>query len=274
VVRVHGVTLEEEADVLDKRPVAEELTGGNMAGAVRVGDSVHRDAGPWTATIHRLLRHLHAHGVVWVPQPIGLDEDGREIVSYLPGTVPQDPMPEWVWADAVLGAAAERLAAVHDATSGFDVKAGVWQLPVHQPVEVVCHNDFVPYNFVFDEDHTLIGVIDWDTASPGPRVWDLAYLAYRLVPLGDPANRDGLGSDLSERRRRLMLLCQAYGRGLTPAAVATTAVARLHDLANFTAARAATGATHVAGHVKLYRDDASWLGAHLTDLIQHEDFRS
>jgi phosphotransferase family enzyme len=255
--------------VLDKRAVAEGLTGGNMAGAVRVGDSVHRDAGLWTATIHRLLRHLHAHGVAWLPQPIGLDKDGREIVSYLPGIVPQDPIPDWVWADAVLSAAAERLAAVHDATSGFDVQAGVWQLPVHQPVEVVCHNDFAPYNFVFDEDHTLTGVIDWDTASPGPRVWDLAYLAYRLVPLSDPANRDGLGSDLSERRRRLVLLCHAYSRGLTPAAVATTAVTRLHDLADFTATRAATGATHVAGHVKLYRDDAAWLSAHLTDLIQH-----
>jgi len=237
-----------------------------MAGAVRVGDSVHRDAGPWTATIHRLLRHLHDHGVNWVPQPRGLDQDGREVVTYLPGTVPQDPMPHWVWADAVLTAAAERLTAVHGATSGFDVEDGVWQLPVRQPVEVVCHNDFVPYNFVFDNDHTLIGVIDWDTASPGPRVWDLAYLAYRLVPLSDPANPDGLASDLPERRRRLALLSHAYGHGLTPAGVAATAIARLHDLAAFTTARAAAGATHVADHVQLYRDDAAWLAAHLTDV--------
>lgn len=177
-------------------------------------------------------------------------------------------MPSWVWADAVLTAAAERLAAVHDAMSGFDLQAGVWQLPVHQPVEVVCHNDFVPYNFVFDDDRTLIGVIDWDTASPGPRVWDLAYLAYRLVPLSGPANLDGLGSDLPERRRRLALLCRAYGHGLTPVVVATTAIARLDDLADFTAARAVAGATHVAGHVELYRDDAVWLTAHLADLLQ------
>ena len=119
-------------------------------------------------------------------------------------------MPAWVWADAVLTAAAQRLAGVHDATVGFDVQAGAWQLPVHQPVEVICHNDFAPYNLVLDDNHTLAGVIDWDTASPGPRVWDVAYLAYRLVPLSDPANPDGLGSDLSERRRRLVLLCQAY----------------------------------------------------------------
>ena len=75
--------------MLDKGAVSEELTGGNMAGAVRIGDRVHRDAGPWTATIHRLLRHLHANGVEWVPQPIGLDDDGREIVTFLPGTVPR-----------------------------------------------------------------------------------------------------------------------------------------------------------------------------------------
>ena len=246
----------------------EELTGGNMAGAVRIGNSVHRDAGPWTATVHGLLRHLHAHGVEWVPQPIGLDEDGREVVTYLPGTVPRDPMPDWVWADAVLTAAGERLAAVHEAMSSFDLDTGVWRLPVHQPVEVVCHNDFVPYNFVFDDNHTLIGVIDWDTASPGPRVWDLAYLAYRLVPLSDPANPDGLGNDLPDRHRRLVLLCRAYGHRLTPAAVATTAISRLEELADSTAARAAAGAAHVADHVKLYHDDAAWLTAHLADLLQ------
>lgn len=38
------------------------------------------------------------------------------------------------------------------------------------------------------EDGTLTGVIDLDLASPGPRVWDMAYTAYRFVPLTDPAN--------------------------------------------------------------------------------------
>ena len=55
--------------------------------------------------------------------------------------------------------------------------------------EVICHNDFAPYNLMF-EDGRLTGVIDLDLASPGPRVWDMAYTAYRFVPLTDPANPD------------------------------------------------------------------------------------
>jgi aminoglycoside phosphotransferase (APT) family kinase protein len=247
-------------------PEGERLTGGNMSGVVRHGDRVHRTAGPWTPTVHRLLRHLHDRGVTGVPRPYGFDADGREVVTYVPGTVPQDPMPGWVWTDSVLAAAGRRLAALHEATADFPPDDGAWQLPSHQPAEVVCHNDFAPYNLAFDDEHRLSGVIDWDTASPGPRVWDLAYLAYRLVPLSDPANPDLLGSGIGERRRRLALLCGAYGGDVGPAAVAEAAVTRLHELADFTAARAAAGAHHVAGHVRLYRTDARWLAAHLTDL--------
>lgn len=231
-----------------------ELTGGNMSDPVRVGDTVHRVAGPWTPTVHRLLRHLRGHGV---PAPLGFAA-GREVVSYLPGTVPQDPMPAWVWTDGVLVAAARRLAALHAATVHFGLDGAVWQLPAHQPVEVVCHNDFAPYNLVFDDDHGLTGVIDWDTASPGPRVWDLAYLAYRLVPLSGPANPDLPHPARADRDRRLALLCREYG-GPGPDEVLAAAVDRLHDMAEFTAARAAAGAAHVAPHVRQYRYDAAWL---------------
>lgn len=243
-----------------------ELAGGNMSGAVRVGDTVRRAGGPWTPTVHRLLRHLRAQGVPGLPAPVAVDEHGREIVAYLPGVVPQDPMPGWVWSDVVLLAAVERLATIHAASRSFDLSGGVWQLPEHPPTEVVCHNDFAPYNLVFDDSHRLTGVIDWDTASPGSRVWDLAYLAYRLVPLSDPANPDGRASAQPERRRRLTLLCRAYGHALTPRQVAGTAVHRLHDLAAFTANRAAAGARHVADHVQLYERDAAWLAAHLAEL--------
>lgn len=240
----------------------EPLAGGNMSGVVRVGATVHRAAGPWSPTIHRLLRHLGAG----VPQPIGFDGQGREVLTFLAGTVPQDPMPAWVWEDRVLLAAGRRLAALHAATVHFGTVDAVWRSPVREPREVVCHNDFAPYNLVFDERHELVGVIDWDMASPGPRVWDLAYLAYRLVPLSAPSNPDLLRSGSAERRRRLELLCAAYGHGVTPAAVARTAVDRLHDLADLTAARLAAGAHHLAGHADLYRTDATHLTAQRTAL--------
>ena len=34
------------------------LAGGNLGGAVRVGDTVRRPVGPWTPAVHALLGHL------------------------------------------------------------------------------------------------------------------------------------------------------------------------------------------------------------------------
>jgi hypothetical protein len=42
--------------------------------------------------------------------------------------------------------------------------------------------DFAPYNHVF-RDGQFVGAIDFDICYPGPRLWDLAYTAYRYVPL-------------------------------------------------------------------------------------------
>ena len=152
------------------------LTGGNMSTVARRGQAVHRSAGPWTPTIHRLLNHLADRGITWLPRPLGVDEHGREVLTYLPGTVPSYPMPSWVWTDKVLVSAGGRLAQLHQASGSFDAAGAIWQIPAHEPVEVICLNDVAPYNMLFDQAHQLVGMIDIDTASPGPRVWDLAYL--------------------------------------------------------------------------------------------------
>ncbi|MDP9395204.1 MAG: aminoglycoside phosphotransferase family protein [Actinomycetota bacterium] len=241
------------------------MPGGTMGGAVRRGGTVLRPAGPWTPTVHRLLDHLRSHGLTWVPQPVGVDDEGRDVLTHLPGDVPQYPLPAWVWDDAVLIVAGRLLGSLHRATSGLQLEGALWRLPAHEPVEVVCHNDFAPYNFVFDNGR-LTGVIDWDTASPGPRVWDLAYLAYRLVPLAAPDHHDALASGITERRRRLALLCDAYGGELEPASVLAMVAPRLHELADLTAARA-TEAPHLLGHVALYRKDAAWVAAAAADLL-------
>ncbi|NMO56175.1 aminoglycoside phosphotransferase family protein [Actinoplanes sp. TBRC 11911] len=230
-----------------------------MGGASLVGGSVRRTAGEWSPTIQRLLRHLRDRGIAWVPVPSGVDAQGRDRVSYLPGVVPRYPLPDWVWSDTVLTGAASKLAALHEASAGFDRDAAVWRTAAHAPAEVICHNDFAPYNMVF-QDGRLTGVIDWDTASPGPRVWDVAYLAYRLVPLTDPANPDGVRNGDDNRARRLRQLCDTYGHGLDPPQVLAAAVARLHDLAGFTEARAA-GRPDLLAHAVLYRRDAAWIEA-------------
>lgn len=235
------------------------LAGGNMGGAVRVGSTVRRSSGPWSATVQRLLRHLRAAGLTWVPEPLGVDERGRDVTSHLPGTVPGYPLPSWIWSDEILVSATRFLVELHRASASFVSDDAVWQLPSHPPVEVICHNDFAPYNMVF-RDRQLTGVIDWDTASPGSRVWDVAYLAYRLVPLSVPDLADDAA--VRERARRLRALTTLYGHGLVPADVVTAAVARVRDLAAFTQERAVAGRPDLHDHVVAYHRDIRWMVEH------------
>jgi hypothetical protein len=59
-----------------------------IAGVVRVGDTVRRAAGPWTPAVHALLRHLRDAGFSGAPLPLGVDGDGREVLTFVPGAVP------------------------------------------------------------------------------------------------------------------------------------------------------------------------------------------
>lgn len=213
-------------------PAREKPLTWTMTEVARVGDSVLRESGPWTPTIQRLLAHLRDTGIDWCPEPMGWSADGREALSYLKGKVPSYPMPDWVYSTEILVDAAAWLRQLHDATQDYVDPEARWRGPRHRPAEVICHNDFAPYNMVF-RDHHLVGVIDWDFAAPGPRLWDLAYLAYRLVPLMRPANPDApqFKIDLSQR---VKLLLETYGTEATVPELLRTVIVRLEDLASFT----------------------------------------
>ena len=239
----------------------EALTGGNSTVVVRVGHTVRRIAGPWTASVQCLLSTLRDAGITEVPEHLGLDEQGREMLSFLPGEVPNYPLPAWIWNPSILDQAGALLKRIHDASVPMLATPSDWQLPAHQPVEAICHNDVAPYNMVF-RDHRLVGLIDFDTASPGPRIWDLAYLAYRLVPLtGEP---DADAPPPSDRAGRLNRLIAAYGADFAPSDVLAMACVRLDDLARYTDGRAAeTGRADFLDHAGLYRRDRSLLLAQL-----------
>lgn len=190
------------------------LAGGNITAPVRVGDTVHRAAGPWTPTIHALLRHVLAQGFKGVPTPLGFDEHGREVLTYMEGEAGTYPLPAYMWSDETLAGAARLLRRYHDATASFaPPDDALWQFiyPDNRRHEVICHNDFAPYNMVF-VDRRPQALIDFDTAGPGPRIWDVAYAVYRFVPLSWAGDMQALGlSDVVEQGRRLRLFCDAYG---------------------------------------------------------------
>ncbi|MEP6843613.1 MAG: aminoglycoside phosphotransferase family protein [Pseudolysinimonas sp.] len=234
----------------------EELAGGNMSSVRRVGDTVVRNAGPWTVTIHRFLAHLHAAGIEWVPRALSRDGD-HEVLSFVVGDVPLYPLPAWVWSDEVLEDAARHLRALHDASEGFDLAGAIWQVPSHPPLEVICHNDFAPHNLAF-EGGWIVGAIDFDTCSPGPRLWDIAYLATRIVPL--TADQPAGAAPADQSRRRLQLLLDAYGSDEDADEVVRMAIVRLRDLAEFSSRKASELAKpHLLADAAAYERDATHL---------------
>jgi Ser/Thr protein kinase RdoA (MazF antagonist) len=202
------------------------LPGGQITPVVRVGDTVRRAPQGDRALQRALLLHLGASGFAGSPRFLGIDEQGRDILTFLPGHV---PLGEGRFTDAQLAAAARLMRAYHDATTAFP--------PVRAAgAEVMCHNDWTPANAVLT--HGLpTGLIDFDTARPGTRLWDLAYSVWTWLDLGDP------DWEPAEQRRRLGLFVAAYDHpSVTPALVAATLPARQAGRAHWAAARGMTAA--------------------------------
>lgn len=165
-------------------------------GVVHVGDTVRRPPTFNSPFVHKLLQHLAASGFDAAPRSNGFDEFGRDVFSYIEGDVPRDL--SW-HEDDVLIDAARLIRRYHDATAGLVASATAQRVGL----EVVCHNDLSPCNFVFRAGRPA-AIIDFDSASPGPRMHDLGYAAWMWLDLGD----DEIQPDL--QRRRLTLFCRAY----------------------------------------------------------------
>jgi Ser/Thr protein kinase RdoA (MazF antagonist) len=172
-----------------------------------------------------------------------------------------------------LGDVGRALRQWHDASESFDREGATWHDERCPTGEVICHNDFAPYNLVF-RGGSLVGAIDFDTCSPGSRLWDLAYAAYRFVPLMPPrdADVDDGGGERSpfvpeEARLRLAAFLDAYAadddamRFAVPPLIDTVRQ-RLIVAAGWTERHARdTASSELAGHARMYRAHARWLGS-------------
>ncbi|MEU7477820.1 aminoglycoside phosphotransferase family protein [Lentzea sp. NPDC042327] len=246
----------------------ERLTGGGINDVYRVGQTVRRPVGPWSPRVHGLLRHLRERGFTGAPDFHGIDEEGREILTFFPGEVCNYPLSPAARSEEALVSAARLLRSYHDATASYDHRTG-WMMPVREPAEVVCHGDFAPYNCVLDGT-TAVALIDFDTAHPAPRLWDVAYAVYRWAPLTHPDNHDGFGT-AARQAARAARFCNAYGLADRSGLVAAVAE-RLTALVELMHARADAGdrafARHIAdGHDRLYLRDAEYVRTTMPGMI-------
>ena len=195
-------------------PAEEPLLGGLQAGrVVRVGDTVRRASGPWTATIQALLHHLRGRGFP-APEPLGLDSQGREVVSFLPGEASNHPWPAALIATDGARQIGAILRAYHQAVADFTPpRPAVWRHGAETPVagQIVLHGDFGPHNLIWT-GKTLTGVIDFELARPGLPIEDAGFAVIRAAQLRPDAMALQAGFERPpDRRVRLAAFADGYG---------------------------------------------------------------
>lgn len=190
------------------------LAGGvaNAGKVVRDGQHVLRPATAHTASIHAFLRALHQAGFVGAPLPVGIDDDGRERLSFIEGDVPLTPYPAWSQTETALASIARLMRQMHDAAQTFDPRDHIWSDAGSDPAggTIVCHNDLEPSNVVF-RDGIAVGFIDFEFAAPGRPAYDLAQMARVCVPMDDEVDRERLGYGPADLPARLRIVADAYG---------------------------------------------------------------
>ena len=188
-------------------------------------------------------------GFPYASRFLGIDDRGREILTYLHGTAGNYPMPAAIRSVEALESAVRILRRLHDLTVRFRLPDGhARHLPDGVDPEVICHWDAAPYNFVF-EGSAAVALIDFDEAGPGRRIDDLAYFAYRFAPLCSDENfRDGGWPSDTDRYDRLRRIFTIYP---------DSRAAELSDIiiARLAAMKIAAEAGPAHEHVALYTRD-------------------
>lgn len=193
-------------------PEERPLHGGiaNRGLVVRVGDTVRRPQRSTSPATHALLQHLHGVGFDGAPRFLGVDPQGREALSYIPGAAVTAPYPPWAMTDQALASVAELLRRYHEAVATFDPAPYSWPPtpPLRHAGHLISHNDPNLDNVVF-RDGRAVAFIDFDLASPGSTLWDVAAAARLWAPLR-------LDVDIADSRHgrsleRFHIFTRAYG---------------------------------------------------------------
>ena len=195
------------------RPEEEQLAGGiaNLGRVVRIGGTVRRPASAFSEPIFAMLHHLHEVGFDHVQRPVGIDEQGRETLSFIEGEVPIPPFPAWSMSDAALASVVRLQRRFHEAVEGFDASVFRWNDELADPRggPVMGHNDICPENVVF-RDGEAIAFLDWDFAAPGRVLWDVVAVMSMWGPVHDPSDPIA-GMEGLDAFKRARVIADAYG---------------------------------------------------------------
>ncbi len=189
------------------------LTGGGRTRVVRRGEIVHRDSGPWSATVLDLLRYLAGEGFAAAPQVVepGFDPAGNETLTFVEGTSAH-PGP---WPRDLLVTIGATMRQLHQLTRDYQPPATpIWQRWFGRDLgggtHVIGHCDAAPWNIL--QSGGKVALIDWETAGPVDPIVELAHVCWLNAQLHDDdvAELQGLGSP-AERAADLRAIVDGYG---------------------------------------------------------------
>lgn len=186
------------------------LAGGRSTRVVRRGEVVLRERRPWSESAVALLTYLHTKGFAYAPQPVdgGFAEDGREMLSFVEG----QPAPPW-WSEDAIFRVGSVLRGLHDCAADFSGEQEwmpFWGRDLPSDRRVIGHCDAGPWNFLASDGEPIC-LLDWDSAGPVGREWDVAQTAWLNAQLHDDdiAETQGL-PDAATRARLLAAFCEGY----------------------------------------------------------------
>jgi hypothetical protein len=245
------------------------LHGGftNAGLVTRVGATVRRPQHSTSAATHALLEHLERVGFEGAPRFLGVDDSGREVLSYIPGQAVIPPYPDWALTDEALVSVAELVRGYHDAVTSFDPGGHTWprSVPPRFRGDIVSHNDPNLDNVIFSAGRA-VALIDFDLAGPGSAVWDVACAARLWAPLRD--ERDAPEQLRGRALARLRTFVDAYGLPRRDRARVVDAMVDAHEWC-YDVVRAAVADGHETFE-RIWRDGGcmraertvAWLTAH------------
>lgn len=247
------------------------LGGSTNAGLVtRVGDTVRRPLRPTSDATRALLDHLERVGFDGAPRYLGVDNRGREVLSYVPGRAVLKPYASWAFGDAALVSVAYLLRDYHRAVASFEFDGYDWPhpLPTQFRGGIVCHNDPNLDNIIFVGGRA-IALIDFDLASPGCVGWDLAGCLRLWAPLEIDFDRPRVGV---RSLARLGLFADAYGATVAEREELIDAMVPCHDWC-YQIVRDAVASGHgtfrrywLGGGRRSEQDTRRWLSTHTAQL--------
>jgi len=216
-----GLPLTSWVVVLADGPEVPLLGGDVTEGLVRIGDTVRRPRLAGSDLVEAALRFLEDAGFDGAPRFLGIDAQGRQALSFVPGQVAGRPWPDWIADDERIVSVAGLVRRFDDAMQAFgipdDLVTNALADPLGMPASIagpprfVGHMDITPENVVFVDGHAR-ALIDFDLARPTDRVGEVCNLLLWWAPLMPAVDRELAVRDV-DPVTRAALLVDEYGLG-------------------------------------------------------------